>query len=143
MMKFKTKLMTLSLAAAGLGLTLILGAFYSYRGAESRLNRPLSSFLKRGTVNELAFVNAGASVTLAAAQAAGKTGRSWSVLIAGQSYPAAQNKADRFFELLDEATLSPVVTENKEKWPLFALEDGAEKRIVFSGTGGKTEILLG
>jgi hypothetical protein len=134
--------MTLSLLAAGLCLTLISGAFYSYRGAGNRLNR-FSAFLKTGTVNELVFTAGGNQVTLNAGQTAGKAGRSWSVVIDGQNFPAAQNKAERFFELASEAGISPPVTESRENWSLFALEDSAEKRIVFSGSAGKTEILLG
>lgn len=141
-MKFKTKLITLSALAAGLCLSLISGALYSYRGSESRSVRPLSAFLKKGNVRELIFTSGGRTVTLTARQPAQAGGR-WSVLIDGQDYPAAQNKAERFLELAGEASVSPPLTGNREKWPLFALEDAAEKRVIFSSSAGRTEILLG
>jgi hypothetical protein len=142
-MKFKTKVTVLSALAAGLCLSLVSGALYSYRGHESRSVRPLSAFLKTGTIRGLAFSSGGGTVTLSAQDPASTTGRSWSVAIDGQNYPAARNKAERFLELVDGASVSPAVSEDREKWPLFALGDAAEKRIVFSGSTGRTEILLG
>ncbi|MDR1625825.1 MAG: DUF4340 domain-containing protein [Spirochaetia bacterium] len=141
-MRFKTKIITLSALAAGLCLSLVSGALYSYRGSESRSVRPLSAFLQKGNVSGLVFISGGRTVTLAARQPA-RAGRSWTVLVDGQDYPAARNKAERFLELAGEASVSPALTENREKWPLFALGDGAEKRVVFSSPAGRTEILLG
>ncbi|MDR3200842.1 MAG: DUF4340 domain-containing protein [Spirochaetales bacterium] len=148
-MKYKTKILSLCLLAAGLGLSLALGAFYSYRGSESRSARPLSSFLKTGTVNRLVFQNGGETQTLTAGSdsgkplTAGKSNRSWTVLINDKPFPAAAAKAGRFFELLDEASLSPAVTENSGNWGRFGLEDTAEKRVSISGASGEAEILLG
>ncbi|MDR1933035.1 MAG: DUF4340 domain-containing protein [Spirochaetales bacterium] len=142
-MRYKTKILGLCLLAAGLSVSLLLGAFYSYRGSESRSVRPFPSFLRTGTIGRLEFYNGEEKITLSAADTAGKAGRSWTVLINGKSFPAAGSKADRFLELLDGASLFPPVTENPENWGLFALEDTAQKRIGISGSSGGTEILLG
>ncbi|MDR1316930.1 MAG: DUF4340 domain-containing protein, partial [Spirochaetales bacterium] len=142
-MKFKTKFMTLCVLAAGLCLSLVCGLFYSYRGFESRSARSLSDFLKTGNIHELVFSSGGRTVRLRTQQPPLTAGRTWSVEIDGQDYPAAWNKVDRFLELVDEASVSPALTESRERWPLFALEDPAENRVVFSGASGNTEILFG
>ena len=141
-MRYKTKIMSLSLLAAALGASLVLGAFYSYRGSESRSARPFASFLKTGTVSELVFQDGEKSVLLVA-EIKGKADRTWSVVIQGEKFPAVREKAERFIELATSAAVFPALTENEETWDLFGLEATTAKRIKFSGSGGTAEILLG
>jgi hypothetical protein len=142
-MSFKVKILRLSVFAAALALSLVLGTFYSYRGSERRAARPLFSFLKTGTIQEIVFAGAQETVRLTAAFTDAKAGRNWSVIIEGEAFPASRSKAERFFELVESAAVSPALTESRENWARFGLGDEAAKRISFSGSGGKTEILLG
>ena len=141
-MKYKTKILGLSLLAMTLCVSLALGAYYSYRGGESRSARLLESFLKTGTLNELLFSGGEKGVRLKA-EPAGKASRNWSVIINEEKYPAAREKAEHFLELALGVSLLPPITENEDKWKLFGLEDTVKTRIRFSGPGGTTEILLG
>ncbi|MCL1817320.1 MAG: DUF4340 domain-containing protein [Spirochaetaceae bacterium] len=141
-MTYKAKIVGLSLLAAALTASLILGALYSYRGSESRSARPLASFVRTGTVSEIVFQDNGKSVLLAA-EMEGRAGRTWSVVIQGEKFPAVREKVERFIELVDTAQVFPALTENEETWGLFGVEDSSARRIKFSGSGGATEVILG
>jgi hypothetical protein len=144
-MTFKAKVLTLSLLAGALGVSLILGLFFSYRGSERRSVQPLSARLGTGTIGEIVLSGDTGTVTLRAADRTGdKAGnRIWSIILEGRPFPAEQGKINRLFEIIDQANLSPALTENEENWALFELGDDASRRISLGGADRRTEIILG
>ena len=138
-MKFRTKLIALGSLAAGLAASLILGTFFSYRGTERRSAEiPLMSALRTGTMREIAFYGAGGEILLRAGE-----NRDWNIILDGRPFPAERGKVERFIEILDRSLISRPVTERRELWPVFEVQEENTRRIRLSGDAGMAVLILG
>jgi hypothetical protein len=143
-MSFRAKVRALGLAAAALSLSLLLGAFFSYRGTERRARRPLSSLLNTGTIAEITLRGQAGTVVLKRGGApSGGAKAGWNIELEGELFPADAAKVERLFEIMDGATLSPPLTENPENWARFELGDETRRRLTLSGPRGAATILIG
>jgi hypothetical protein len=135
--QFQRRVIVLGAAAAALAVAFVLGLVFSPLNVQKRLaEAPLLPGFKSETVAQISIGGPQGSIQLE------KREKSWSVLIAGQAYPASGERVSSFFEHLASIKKSRVVSANPQTWKSFEVDQEAKKRLKLLDTAGKTLVSL-
>lgn len=131
------RIVILGAVAGALAVAFALGLVFSPVNVQKRLaEAPLLPGFKSDRVSRISISGPQGPIELE------KRDKSWSLLIAGQPYPASDDRVGSLFDQLASIKKNRVVSANPEMWKSFEVDQAAKLKLKLLDAAGKSLVSL-
>ena len=131
-MKFKRKIITLSIILGVLVIGYVLGIVFSPERVEKRRsNVPVLTGIQKDKVWKIKVKSKNGEIVIA------KNSNGWALSIDNKPFPADKDKIGRFIEAMTKVKKSKIITNNPDNWKNFDLTKDTAKRFILYNKDNK------